>query len=235
MAGIISMDFKKKRIKDMNKKYKLAIFDMDGTILNTLEDLTDSVNYALSVHSMPLRTRAEVRQFVGNGIRRALEQAVPNGTSEEELEQVVDTFTGYYKLHCADKTQPYDGICEVIRKLRQAGVKTAVVSNKADFAVQQLCKDYFDGLFDYAVGEKAGARRKPYPDSVLDVFGYFQMAKEDAVYIGDSEVDFLTAKNAKTDVIMVGWGFRDEDFLMECGADDVIQNPDEIVKKIMEE
>lgn len=211
-------------------QYKLAIFDMDGTILNTIDDLADSVNFALREHHMPERTLKEVLRFVGNGIRRLIEQAVPEGTSIADIDAVHETFTGYYKVHCADKTRAYDGIPELLRELRARGIKTAVVSNKADYGVQALCKDYFDGLFDYAVGEREGLRRKPYPDSVLEVLKHFGLTKEEAVYIGDSEVDYQTAINSEMDMIMVGWGFREEAMILELGAPFVIHEPSEVLK-----
>ena len=213
-------------------KYKLAIFDMDGTILNTLEDLADSMNYALGQHNMPQRTIDEVRRFVGNGIRKLVERAVPTGTEAAQVDEVFETFTVYYKEHCAIKTRPYEGIPEVLKQLRDMGVKTAVVSNKADFAVQSLCEDYFPGLFDFAVGDKEGQRRKPAPDSVNAVLDKFGMDKSQAVYIGDSDVDYETSQNADMDVIMVGWGFRDEEFILSKGAEFVIHKPDEIVEYI---
>ena len=143
-------------LKEMyDMRYKAAIFDMDGTILNTLEDLTDSTNYALAHHGFPERTIDEVRRFVGNGIRKLIERAVPAGTDVATIDKVFDTFASYYKEHSAIKTRPYDGIHDAIAKLRAAGVKTAVVSNKADFAVQDLCVDYFPGMFDFALGEKS--------------------------------------------------------------------------------
>ena len=176
-------------------KYKIVVFDLDGTILNTLEDLADSTNYALSVFDMPERTIEEIRHFVGNGIRKLMERAVPQGTPESMIVKVHETFTEHYKNHCADKTRPYDGIKELIENIRNAGVYTAVVSNKADYGVQILCKDYFPGLFDYAVGE--------------------------------TEVDVQTAANAEMDVCMVGWGFRDEEFLKDNGAEFVVHSPEE--------
>ena len=214
-------------------KYKIAIFDMDGTILNTLEDLWICTNYALSCYDMPERTLEEVRQFVGNGIAKLIERATPEGTTEELREQVLDTFKTYYKDHCADKTCPYEGIREVIKELRNQGVMTAVVSNKADFAVQNLCRDYFPGLFDEAVGEREGIRRKPAPDSVLSILQKHNLAREDAVYIGDSDVDLATSQNAGIDVIMVGWGFRDEAFILSKGAPFVIHNPKEICERVL--
>lgn len=210
-------------------RYKLAIFDMDGTILNTLEDLADCMNYSLVKHGYPRRTLAEVRSFVGNGIRKLVERSVPEGVSEKEIEDIFDTFNGYYKDHCAIKTKPYDGIPEVIQELKNRGILTAVVSNKADYAVKSLCDDYFKELFDFSVGDKEGQRRKPYPDSVNSVLEKFKLDKSEAVYIGDSEVDLQTAKNAELDVIMVGWGFRDEDFIKNRGASFVLHKPFEIL------
>lgn len=213
----------------LDKNYKLAIFDMDGTILNTLEDLADSANYTLKTYGMPQRTIEEIRKFVGNGIRRLLEQAVPNEISKELLEEMTVTFSSYYKEHCSNKTCAYEGIIEVLKEIRNKGIITAVVSNKADFGVQILCEEYFTGLFDFSVGEKQGIRRKPYPDSVLSVIDKFKISKNDVVYIGDSEVDLKTAVNAGIDVIMVGWGFRDEEYLKKCGAPFVINKPIDIM------
>lgn len=213
-------------------KYKLAIFDMDGTILNTLNDLADSMNHCLRAHDLPERPLQEIRTFLGNGIHWLVECSVPEGTDAETLEKVYQMFLVYYKDHCSIKTQAYEGIPQVLQSLRRAGVLTAVVSNKADYAVKILCGDYFDGLLDFSVGELEGRRRKPYPDSVNAVLEKFQIAKEDAVYIGDSEVDFQTAQNAGLDVIMVGWGFRDEEFLKEHGASFVIHDPAKILELI---
>lgn len=213
--------------------YKLAVFDMDGTILDTLEDLKDSTNFALQKCGYPTRTYDEVRRFVGNGIRKLIERAVPEGLSVEEIDRVHEVFTEHYKVHCADKTKAYDGIKPLIEKLRANGVKTAVVSNKADYGVQELCKEYFDGLFDYAVGEKEGIRRKPAPDSVNEALRALGIDKSEAVYIGDSDVDFETAKNAELPCISVLWGFRDEEFLREKGATLFVRKPEEIFDIVM--
>ena len=215
-------------------RYKLAVFDMDGTILNTLEDLADSTNYALKANGLPERTIDEVRRFVGNGIRLLIERAVPTDTDKKLTDKVFDTFKEYYKTHCAVKTRPYDGIKDVLLELRKAGCLTAVVSNKADFAVQDLCKDYFDNLFDFAIGERADIKKKPAPDSVFEVLSKLNVEKDNAVYIGDSDVDFATSVNAGMDVIMVGWGFRDEEFLREKGAKRIIKQPSEILDIILE-
>ena len=213
--------------------YKLAVFDMDGTILDTLEDLKDSTNFALEKCGYPVRTYDEVRRFVGNGIRKLIERAVPEGLTTEQIDRVHEVFTEHYKVHCADKTKAYDGIKPLLEKLRASGVKTAVVSNKADYGVQELCKEYFDGLFDYAVGEREGIRRKPAPDAVNEALRVLGMSKSEAVYIGDSDVDFETAKNAELPCISVLWGFRDEEFLREKGATLFVRDPAEIYDIIM--
>ncbi len=210
-------------------KYDLYIFDMDGTILNTLEDLTDSVNYALKRAGFPVHSIENVRRFVGNGIKKLIERAVPNGATPEQIEAVYKDFREFYTIHCADKTKPYDGILELLQTLHENGCKTAVVSNKADFAVQELCKQYFDELFDYAIGEKKELNKKPAPDAVNLILQELQVDKSRAVYIGDSEVDLATARNAKLPCIAVNWGFRDEELLIENGANIIVSNPDEIM------
>lgn len=213
--------------------YKLAVFDMDGTILDTLEDLKDSTNFALKKCGYPTRSYDEVRRFVGNGIRKLIERAVPEGLTVEQIDRVHEVFTEHYKVHCADTTKAYDGIKPLLEKLRASGVKTAVVSNKADYGVQELCRDYFDGLFDYAVGEREGIRRKPAPDAVNEALRVLGIDKSEAVYIGDSDVDFETAKNAELPCISVLWGFRDEEFLREKGATLFVRDPAEIYDIIM--
>ena len=211
-------------------KYMIAIFDLDGTILNTLEDLADSTNYALKTCGYPERTMDEVRQFVGNGIRKLMERAVPEGTPAEEVDRVHETFTAHYKVHCADKTRPYDGIMELLQNLKKDGCKLAVVSNKADYGVQELCKQYFDRVFDFAVGEREGIRKKPAPDSVNEVLKTLGCSRDRAVYIGDSDVDIQTAANAQMDHIIVEWGFRDVPFLIAKGAKVLVEKPEEILE-----
>lgn len=209
--------------------YRLIIFDLDGTILDTLEDLTDSTNYALAKHYFPVRTLEEVRSFVGNGIGKLIERAVPAGTEKAVIEEVLGDFKSYYGEHCADKTKAYDGILDLLHSLRKRGLQTAVVSNKADFAVQELCSRYFPEMFDFVVGEREGIRRKPYPDSVCEVLSRLHIKKADALYVGDSEVDIETAKNAGIDVVSVEWGFRKKDFLLANGAVRLIGQPAELL------
>ncbi len=214
--------------------YQLAIFDMDGTILNTLQDLTNSLNAALAKSNYPQHTLEEVRFFVGNGIRKLIERGVPAGTPVEQIDMVHHDFTAHYQVHCADTTQPYDGILQLLQTLRHAGCKTAVVSNKADYAVQNLCKQYFDGMFDFAVGEREHILKKPAPDSVNEVLQQLQVNRNQAVYIGDSDVDIQTAKNAEMDGIFVEWGFRSKAFLLKNGATLTVSHPDEIARMILE-
>lgn len=194
-------------------KYKLVIFDMDGTILDTLEDLADTANWALTQSKLPVRTIEEIRMFVGNGIRKLISRAVPSGTDEALADQVYADFISHYRDHCAIKTRPYTGIPELLEKLRKSGIRTAVVSNKADFGVQSLCKQYFPGAFDAAVGERQGIAKKPAPDSVNAVLELLNIRRNDAVYVGDSDVDVETAANAHMDCIGVSWGFRGRKFL----------------------
>ncbi|MBR5361028.1 MAG: HAD-IA family hydrolase [Lachnospiraceae bacterium] len=209
-------------------RYELAVFDMDGTILNTLDDLTDATNHALRTFGYPEHSIEEVRFFVGNGIAKLIERATPEGTSEEERAKVRAEFMDYYKIHSADKTGPYTGINDLLKKLRAAGVKTAVVSNKPDVAVRELVKTYYDGLFDAAVGDMEGQAVKPAPDMCLKVFKELGMGPEKAVYIGDSDTDIMTARNAGLDEILVSWGFRGREFLTEHGAKNICDTPDEV-------
>lgn len=209
---------------------KLAIFDLDGTILDTIDDLADSVNYALGKFNLPTRTIDEIRTFVGNGIHRLIERSVPQNTDNEIIEAVYLSFKAYYKRHCADKTKPYDGIVDTILTLRKCGIKTAVVSNKADFAVQQLCNQYFgEDMFDVVFGEREGIKRKPSPDCVNEVVSMLGMDKDEVVYIGDSEVDIKTAENAKIKCISVTWGFRNRRDLENSGGNIFVNIPLEII------
>ena len=210
--------------------YKLAVFDMDGTILDTLGDLANATNHALRLHGQKERSIEEIRQFVGNGIEKLIRRAVEEGSSEEIIREIYQDFMPYYKEHCADLTKPYDGIVETMRKLKSMGILLAVVSNKADPAVQILCRQYFDGIFDVSIGEKPGIAKKPAPDMVNEVLKQLKAEKKDAVYIGDSDVDVATAVNSGLDSIIVKWGFRDEVFLRECGAKRFVDTPDEIVR-----
>lgn len=214
----------------MNKK--AVIFDLDGTLLNTLEALTDSTNYALEKFNYPTKTVVQVRNYVGNGVAKLIERAIPDGLNNSKFSDIENTFKKHYKNNMYNKTKPYDGILEMLEKIKKSGLKIAVVSNKFDEAVKELCKTYFAGLTDFCAGENeaAGIRKKPAPDTVIKVLKEFKLNPEDAVYVGDSEVDIQTAQNSKMDCISVLWGFKDEDFLLEHGASHIIKTPDEIFK-----
>ena len=213
-------------------KYELIVFDMDGTILDTLEDLKNSMNHTLKLHNMPERTLDEIRSFVGNGIRRLIELAVVEGTCSEKIDEIHKDFMKHYEVHCADFTRPYNGVNDLIKTLRNRGYKTAVVSNKADAAVQDLCIQYFPGLFDLAIGERPEIAKKPAADMVNLALEQLQVSKENAVYIGDSDVDVATARNSNLDMIAVDWGFRTRKFLMEQGAETIVSNPEEILELV---
>ena len=233
--------------------YKLAIFDLDGTILNTLDDLAASVNFALKQNGLSPRTIEEVRQFVGNGIRNLIVRSVcaaegvpviegtvvspafaPTLTPSEKdaffslIDSVHASFTAHYKIHCVDKTCPYEGIPELLQSLRAEGVLTAVVSNKADYGVQELCAKFFPNMFDVALGEREGIKRKPAPDSIFAVMEQCGADKNETVYIGDSDVDIQTARNAGIDCISVTWGFRSVAFLREHGASKIVESAESV-------
>lgn len=214
-------------------KYKAVIFDMDGTILNTLEDLKNATNYSLRQFGMPERSLEEVRIFVGNGIRKLVERAVPAGTSEEKIAQVFDVFLEYYEIHSADNTSPYPGILELVEKLKKSGIKTAVSTNKADVPAQELGREYFNGIFDLIVGQQDGLKVKPAPDSVNKILSILDIQKKDAIYIGDSDVDVQTAKNSGLDFIGVSWGFRGREFLEKNGAKNIVDNANEILDLVI--
>ena len=213
-------------------KYQLAIFDLDGTILNTLDDLADSLNHVLAQHGFPQHTSDEVRMMVGNGILNLIKRALPNGTEQTTVEAVYNDFNTYYKLHSADKTKPYDGITDMLEQLKAMKIKLAVVSNKADYAVQDLCVKYFGDIFDAVSGEKTGVPKKPAPDGVDNILALLGVERNNSVYIGDSDVDVQTASNAGMDCIAVNWGFREESLLRENGAEIIVSAPSEIVKYI---
>ncbi len=215
-------------------RYKLAIFDMDGTILNTLDDLAGGVNYALEKAGLPVRTVEYVRSIVGNGIFTTIKLCAPENTDEEKLAEIHRYFAPYYEQHRADNTRPYDGIVELLQKLKDRGIKTAVVSNKSDISVKPLAEQYFPKLFDIALGVSDKIEKKPAPDMVELILEELSLNKEDAVYIGDSEVDILTAKNSGIDCINVTWGFRGRERLKESGAKVIVDTADEVFALIAE-
>ena len=217
------------------RKYDLAIFDLDGTILYTLEDLKNSLNHALTSRGYPARTLEEVRRFVGNGVRKLVERGAPAGTDPAELERLYAAFHEYYKQHDLDNTRPYEGISALLEKLRAAGLRLAVVSNKVDYGVKDLCGRFFPGAFDAAIGERPGVAKKPAPDMVNEALARTGVPRERAVYIGDSEVDIQTARNAGMDEIIVAWGFRKAEELAPHGPKRVAEDPQALFAALTEE
>ena len=205
------------------------LFDLDGTLLDTLEDLKDAVNYALRRHGYPERTLEEVRCFVGNGAYRLNRLAAPETASEAEVQALFTTFRSFYDANCRIKTRPYAGIPEALEALKKR-FPVAIVSNKPDSAVKTLCADYFPGL--YALGEAADCPRKPAPDMVYKAMAV--LGAEKCLYVGDSEVDVLTAKNAEVPCLSVLWGFRNRQELTEAGAEAFCEQTEELIAKIEE-
>ena len=205
------------------------LFDLDGTLLNTLEDLTDATNYALGRFGFPARTLAEVRRAVGNGAANQIRKSLPEGTPEEMVQQVLAVYKPYYTDHCQIKTRPYEGIIEVLEILKQK-YPVAIVSNKPDNAVKILCKQYFDGVF--ALGESSSCPRKPSPDMVK--IAMEALGAQRCIYVGDSEVDVLTAENAGIPCLSVLWGFRDREMLADAGAKHFCKAPAELIKDLKE-
>ena len=205
-----------------------VIFDLDGTILNTLDDLTDAVNFAMRSHGFPEHSAETVKTFVGNGIRKLIERSVPQNCSNEMLEECFTLFCDYYKEHLNDKTSDYDGIMELLQALKNKGFKTAVVTNKADFAAKALCEKIFGDLITVTVGSNDSIRHKPYPDGTLKVLEILETRAENAFFVGDSDVDVKTAQNAGIDFIGVLWGFRDRTVLEGAGATVFAENAKEL-------
>ncbi len=214
--------------------YDTVIFDLDGTILNTLPDLACAVNHALAAHGLPLRTTDEVRTFIGNGILKLIRRSVPEGCTEEITLSVFEAFKEFYRDNSCNLTRPYNGIPELLARLKNEGVKLAVVSNKAHFAAVDICEKYFPDIFHAVLGEREseGVPKKPAPDGVFDATKTLSANK--AVYVGDSDVDIETAKNAGLPCIAVTWGFREEDLLISAGAELLAHTADELYNYIME-
>jgi len=212
-------------------KYNTYIFDLDGTLLDTLQDLANAVNHAMREMKYPERTVDEVRRFIGNGIRMLIKRASPQGISDKDYEKTLAIFTAYYLEHIADFTKPYDGIAEVIKTLKSKGCKVAVVSNKADEAAKKVVKDYFGDVFDMVVGKMDRFPSKPEPDSVLYVIETLGADKDKCIYSGDSEVDVQTAHNAGLPCVGVTWGNRDVSELIAAGAEYIAEKPSEILEK----
>lgn len=218
----------KRRLRTKNT----VIFDLDGTLLNTLGDLTDATNFALGTLGYPARTEDEVRAFVGNGIGKLIERALPAGAGEADAQKALAAFKEHYESHCTHRTAPYAGVPELLDRLEGNGYRLAIVSNKADFAVQLLRDRYFPRIA-LAIGEREGIGRKPAPDSLLAAMETLSSRPEDTVYVGDSDVDIETARNAGVDCVSVTWGFRTVGFLMSKGAQITVQKPDELANLLI--
>ena len=210
--------------------YNVYIFDLDGTLLDTLHDLASSVNYALQTHDMPTHSVDAIRGFVGNGVRLLMERAVPDGAQNPQFEAAFATFRQHYMQHSLDTTCPYPGIAEMLHQLKQRGCRLAVVSNKMMAATQDLVRHFFPEI-EVAIGEHEaeGIRKKPAPDTVFQALRQLGVGKEQAVYVGDSDVDLQTARNSGLPCISVLWGFRSRDFLLHHGATTFITHPSELL------
>ena len=215
--------------------YKTAVFDLDGTLLDTLEDLMLSTNAALAAHGMPEHSLEDVRRFVGNGVALLIKRAVPTGTPADVEAAVLEDFKRHYGAHCEDHTGPYPGIPQMLERLRAAGVALAVVSNKADFAVQELVERQFPGTFDAVLGENeaAGISKKPAPAMVEAALALMGRSRDGMVYVGDSEVDVQTAANAGCPCLSCTWGFRTRDELTAAGATTFVDTPEELAEVLL--
>ena len=211
--------------------YGAYIFDLDGTLLDTLGDLAASVNYALRTHRMPEHSIDDVRRYVGNGVRKLMERAIPDGASNPDFEATFATFRQHYMEHSLDTTCPYPGIIDMLKMLKSHGKHIAVVSNKMMAATQELCRHFFPDTIEVAIGEDEahGIRKKPAPDTVIAALRKLGVGQERAVYVGDSDVDLETARNSDLPCISVLWGFRDRDFLLQHGAKTFISAPSELL------
>ena len=217
----------------LTKRY--AIFDLDGTLLDTLDDLTDSMNYMLGKHNFSLRTRDEVRNFVGNGVRKLVERAIPTEykADDEFIDKFYNDFSLYYNSHSDVKTSPYPGTLDMLDKLLKNGFDIAIVSNKIDSAVKSLSAKFFGERIKSAIGEKPSIRHKPEPDMVFMAMEEMGANKMDSIYIGDSEVDIETARNAGIPCVSVLWGFKDRKFLEESGATMLVHSMEELTKNLI--
>ena len=205
------------------------IFDLDGTLLNTINDLAASTNYALRSAGMPEHSVDDVRRFVGNGVKKLMERAIPDGLNNPDFDETYATFRKHYLEHSLDTTKPYDGIPAVLAELKRRGKKLAIVSNKFYAATQELARHFFPDTIEVAIGERENIRKKPAPDTVLEAMRQLGVGKEGTVYIGDSDVDIDTAHNVGVPCISVLWGFRDREFLLAHGATTLIERPEQLL------
>lgn len=208
---------------------KLVIFDLDGTLLYTLEDLTNSVNFTLDLFDYETCTIDEISSYVGNGVKQLMRRALPSDISEKDFELCYACFMDHYSKHCCEKTVPYPGIVDVLKVLKSRGIKIGVMSNKFQSAAEDVCEHYFEGLYDMVVGESEYCRRKPAPDGINMICDRFDISKDETIFFGDTEVDVRTGDNAGVYCVSVLWGFRDRAFLSRNGAHLFIENPYDIL------
>ncbi|WP_274289769.1 HAD family hydrolase [Prevotella corporis] len=211
------------------REFETYVFDLDGTLLETLKDLAASTNFALRQYDMPEHSIEDVRMFVGNGVKKLMERAIPNGLENPKFEEVYATFRQHYLNHNLDTTKPYDGIPELLRELKGRGKKLAIVSNKFYAATQDLARHFFPDTIEVAIGERENIKKKPAPDTVVEALRQLGVSKEGAVYIGDSDVDIMTARNSGLPCASVLWGFRDKEFLLEHGATFFAEKPEDLL------
>lgn len=217
---------------NLEMNIKTVIFDLDGTLLNTLNDLHACFNKAIVQYGYPERSLEEIKSFVGNGINKAIERALPCKVEEQQLLEIVNFFRDYYKEHMFELTKPYNGILEILKELKSKNYKLGVVSNKYDAAVKNLCKHYFSEYIDIAIGEGNGIHKKPATDGIYKAIKELNSSIEETIYVGDSDVDILTAQNAQIPCISVLWGFRDKEFLLEHNGNLFAEKPSDIIKII---
>lgn len=213
-------------------KYKAVIFDMDGTLLDTLDDITDSVNHVIGSFGYPPKSREEIRNYVGNGTARLFEQCFPRKLNDRYFSHMLKMYSQHYLENCVNKTKPYSQILEVLQRLHESDIKLGIVSNKPDTMVKRLNSMFFAEYIPVALGELPDMKRKPEPDLVLSALGQLGVSPYDALYVGDSEVDILTAKNAGIPCIAVTWGFRDADALKAAGAECIVDSPVELLEYV---
>lgn len=211
------------------REFETYVFDLDGTLLETLKDLAASTNFALRQYDMPEHSIEDVRMFVGNGVKKLMERAIPNGLDNPKFEEVYATFRQHYLNHNLDTTKPYDGIPELLRELKGRGKKLAIVSNKFYAATQDLARHFFPDTIEVAIGERENIKKKPAPDTVVEALRQLGVSKEGAVYIGDSDVDIMTARKSGLPCASVLWGFRDKEFLLEHGATFFAEKPEDLL------
>ena len=216
-------------------KYQAVLFDMDGTVLDTLDDLCDSINHSLSEFSLPPVSREHVRQCLGNGAAFLVSHSIPADCSPDLEADVLAFYKPWYDAHCLIKTAPYEGILPMMQSLKEHGLRLAIISNKPDRAVQELSDAFFPGLLELSVGESPSVRRKPAPDTILTAASQIGLSVDQCVYVGDSEVDLQTARNAGMDCISVTWGFRGEAQLIEAGASILVRTPQELESLLLRE